>query len=202
MNDLDDEHGSMDGRVARRERNIEAVLDVALELFAEEALFPSIDDVAERSGLSLRSIYRYFAEPSELLEAAIRHDREKVAGLAHLSAIGEGPLSSRIDDFVAMRLRLYERVGPAFRATVANSVRHPRIRDAMARNRNELRQQFELQFAREVEVHKPAEREAVIAAGDVVSQLESIDFLRRHRQFSVVETEKTLRHALHALLDS
>ncbi len=200
MTDLAEEGGSIDGRVARRERNIETVLDVALAMFAEEALFPSIDDVAKRSGLSLRSIYRYFADPSELLEAAIKHDREQVAGLAHLPAIGEGPLSGRIDDFVSVRVRLYERVGPAFRATVANSAQHPRIRDEMARNRDELRRQFELQFAPEIEVHEPARREAVVAVGDVVSQLGSIDFLRRHREFSVAETERSLRTALLALL--
>ncbi|MCP4087251.1 MAG: TetR/AcrR family transcriptional regulator [Actinomycetia bacterium] len=56
-----------DGRVARRQRSIDAVLDVVLEMFTEEAMFPSIEQAATRSGLSLRSVYRYFSDPSELV---------------------------------------------------------------------------------------------------------------------------------------
>ncbi|MBT5755427.1 MAG: TetR family transcriptional regulator, partial [Acidimicrobiaceae bacterium] len=68
---MTDVEAPADGRVARRERNINSVLDVVLEMFAEESLFPTIEQVAKRSGLSLRSLYRYFADPAELLEAVI-----------------------------------------------------------------------------------------------------------------------------------
>ena len=72
MTDLDATTETTDGRVARRQRNIDAVLDVVLEMFAEDAMFPTIEQAATRSGLSLRSLYRYFADPGELLEAAIK----------------------------------------------------------------------------------------------------------------------------------
>ena len=75
MTDLDDAAEPVDGRVARRQRNIDTVLDVVLEMFAEEAMFPTIEQAATRSGLSLRSLYRYFADPAELLEAAIERGR-------------------------------------------------------------------------------------------------------------------------------
>ena len=42
------------------------VLSVVLELFAEDAMFPSMEQAANRSCLSLRSLYRYFADPGEL----------------------------------------------------------------------------------------------------------------------------------------
>ena len=150
-----DDASPTDGRVARRERNIDAVLDVVLEMFAEESLFPTMEQVAKRSGLSLRSLYRYFADPGELLEATIRRNRERTAPLAHLHAIGQGPLNARIDDFVAMRLRLYESVGPVYRATLAHAHRLPRISDQLATARDEMRQQFRHQFAPELEAHPP-----------------------------------------------
>jgi hypothetical protein len=99
-----------------------------------------------------------------------------------------------------MRVRLYERVGPTYRATVANAARHSRIRDELARTRDDLRHQLELQFAPELGARQPAERAAVVAAGDVATQLDSIDFLRRHRQLSVGATEQALRTVLLALL--
>lgn len=196
--DTDDVERAIDGRVARRERNVNAVLDVVLEMFEEEQLFPSIEQVAKRSGLSLRSLYRYFADQSELIEAAIVRNRERGAEVVRLRAIGQGPLGGRIDDFVAMRLRLYEQEGPSYRASVANAARHPRVREALARTRDDLRTQFERQFAPEVEIGRSGERLA--AAGDALTTLDAIDYLRRHRRLSVSEAEAALRAGLTALL--
>ncbi len=201
MTDLEDISTPSDGRVARRERNIEAVLDAVLEMFGEESLFPTIEQAASRSGLSLRSVYRYFADPGELLEAAIKRSFEIGLEAAHLPAIGQGPFGQRVDEFVAMRMRLIEVVGPIYRATVANAARLPAIRDELARTRNLFREQFELQFAPELSARRTSERAAALSAGDLLTQLDSIDYLRRQRQLSVVETESVLRSALHSLLD-
>ena len=200
MTDSGEIQTPIDGRAARRERNIDNVLDVVLEMFAEESLFPTIEQAAKRSGLSLRSLYRYFADPGELLEAVIKRNREVVADDVHLSSIGQGPLLTRVDDFIAMRMRLYERIGPVYRATVANAALNSRIRDELAATRNDLRAQFELQFAPELNERRRSDRVAVLSAGDVITQLESIDFLRRHRQLTVAETEDSLRIVLLAIL--
>ena len=200
MTDSGEIQTPIDGRAARRERNIDNVLDVVLEMFAEESLFPTIEQTAKRSGLSLRSLYRYFADPGELLEAVIKRNREVSADDAHLSSIDQGPLPARVDDFIAMRMRLHERIGPVYRATVANAALNSRIRDELAATRNDLRVQFELQFAPELNERKRSDRVAVLSAGDVITQLESIDFLRRHRQLTVAESEDSLRIVLLAIL--
>ncbi len=189
-----------DGRAARRQRNIDTVLDAVLEMFTEEAMFPSIEQAATRSGLSLRSVYRYFADPSELAEAAIKRHRERTQGFAHLRSIGEGPLAERVDDFVAMRLGLYGAVGAAYRATVHNAVGAPRLAREQARNRDDFRRQFELQFAPELDGRAPGERQSLLAAGDVLTQLDAIDFLHRHRGMSGEEAGEVLRTGLFALL--
>ncbi len=48
-----------------------------LEMFAEETLCPTIGQAAKGSGLSLRSLYRYFADPAGLLEAVIARSSER-----------------------------------------------------------------------------------------------------------------------------
>ena len=199
--DENDTDAPVDGRVARRERNIEAVIDCVLEMFGEESMFPTIEQAATRSGLSLRSVYRYFADPSELLEAVIKRSREKGEKVSQLHTIGEGPFAERLDAFVDMRLRLHESVGPVYRATVANAAQHSRVRSELTRNRNDLRRQFEIHFADELRARKPAEREAALSAGDLLCQLDSIDYLRRHRQFSRAEAAETLSISLRSLLD-
>ncbi len=200
MTGSDDLTESVDGRMARRQRNIDAVLDVVLEMFVEESMFPTIEQAATRSGLSLRSVYRYFADPGELLEASIKRSGEISAGLSKLHAIGEGPLEDRIEAFVRMRLRLYDGIGPMYRATMVNAPRHQRIRDELAKNRNAMREQFDLQFAPELTGRQPAGREAISSAGDLLTQLESIDYLRRHRQLSTVKAHSALTAGLAALL--
>lgn len=200
MTGSDAPSGPFDGRVLRRERNVDAVIDAVLEMFAEESLFPTIEQAAVRSGLSLRSLYRYFADPAELLEATIARSRDRGIEASHLEAIGQGTSAARIDDFVTMRIRLHDTVGPIYRATVANAARLPRIRDELTKNRNDLREQFELQFAPELSALKPAERAVALSAGDLLTQLDSIEFLRRHRSLSVAETGEVLRSTLRSLL--
>ena len=196
----DDDAGQLDGRVARRKRNVDAVLDVVLEMFGEEALFPTIEQAATRSGLSLRSLYRYFADPAELLEATIVRSRERGREAAQLHAIGEGPRDDRIDDFVASRLRLYDSVGPVYRATVANAARLPRIQDELTDTRNAFREQFAVQFKPELQAKTPKERAVALSVGDLVSQLDSVDYLRRHRGLSVPDTKRVITSTIDAAL--
>lgn len=190
----------VDGRVARRQRNLDTVLDVVLEMFAEDMMFPSIEQASKRSGLSLRSLYRYFADPGELVEAAIKRSQAQAAELTHLAHIGEGPFAERLDDFVSMRLRLYETNGSMFRATIHNAANHPRVRDEMITNRRLLRDQFELQFGPELAAMLPRERSSAVEAGNVLTQIDSIDLLRRVRNLTVAETDTILRDSLTALL--
>ncbi len=190
----------IDGRVARRQRNLDAVLDVVLEMFAEDMMFPSIEQASKRSGLSLRSLYRYFADPGELVEAAIKRSQAQAAELTHLAHIGEGPFAERLDDFVSMRLRLYEVSGSMFRATIHNAASHPRVRDELHANRRLLREQFERQFGPELAALSPRARSAAVEAGNLLTQIDSLDMLRRVRSLTVAETDAVLRDALTALL--
>lgn len=200
MTDTAEEAAQHDGRVARRERNIETVLDVVLQMFAEDMLFPTIEQASKRSGLSLRSLYRYFADPGALVEAAIKHDRRRATELTHLARIGQGPFDRRLDDFVAMRIRLHEAHGPIYRATVHNAATHSRVRDELQRNRGLLREQFELQFAPELAALAPRARVLAVEAGNLLTQLDSIDLLRRSRNLTVAETTAVLGDSLRALL--
>ncbi len=191
----------VDGRVARRERNREAVLDVVLEMFGEERLWPTIEQASKRSGLSLRSVYRYFPDAGALVEAAIRRNIEKNREFGLLPSIGQGPLGKRIDDFVAMRVRLHERLAPVYRATVHIAPNQARIREELQETRRVFRQQLELQFAPELDELGAAHRQDVGAAADILTQLDSIDLLRRYRQLTTSETEAVLRSGLSALLE-
>ena len=55
------------GRRARRERNRTAVIDAMFELIAEGKVPPPAEALAERAGVSVSSIFRYFDNLDELM---------------------------------------------------------------------------------------------------------------------------------------
>lgn len=187
-----DENGNpdltVDGRRLRRERNVAAVIGAVIEMFEEQALTPTIERAAERSGLSLRSVYRYFPDPDSLIQAAIDEMKRRSAPVAHLSAIGCGPFDERVAQFAEMRVRLYELVGPAYRACRVNAPTSVQICDDLERTRRVLTEQFELQFAREIEALPNETRSVRSTTADVMSQLDAINTLRRTRRLSVAES--------------
>ncbi|MCU0268863.1 MAG: TetR/AcrR family transcriptional regulator [Acidimicrobiales bacterium] len=189
-----------DGRAARRDRNRAAVLDAVVALFGEDDLDPSPEQVAVRSGVSLRSVYRYFEDREGLLRAAIDRQVGEVLPLLHLHAIGRGPLRRRVDELVEARLRLYEAVAPAARAARRGATTNAVLRDQVELTRRVLREQFERQFAPELDPLTPGRRDAVAAAGDALCQIETLDLYRVHRGFSVAQTRELLAEALLLLL--
>ena len=189
-----------DGRLARRDRNRLAVLDAAIELFAEGVLDPTPDDVATRVGLSARSVYRYFDDRDALLRAAIDRHLERMMPLFLIHAIGEGDLDDRIDRFVTSRLRLYEAVAAAFRASRVRGTDDEVIREQVEATRRALREQTEKHFAAELNGLETARRRARSAAVDALTQFDTLDLYRVHRGFSSSEARMLLADALHALL--
>ena len=89
MDQTTEAESRVDGRTARRDRNRLAVLDAVLELFEEGNMNPGVHEVADRSGVSLRSVYRYFEDLDELITAAIDRHLERTRPLFVIERIGE-----------------------------------------------------------------------------------------------------------------
>lgn len=194
----DGEH--VDGRVARRDRNRDAVLDTVIELFTQGTLDPGPDEVAERAGLSVRSVYRYFEDRSALLRAAIDRQQERVLPLYLIHAIGEGELDDRIERFAAARVGLHDAIAATARAARARALVNEIMRAQVEETRGRLREQVEKHFAPELDRLAAPSRRRVLAACDSLCQLESLDHLRLHHRLSSAEARTTLALALRALL--
>ena len=191
---------AIDGRTARRDRNRAAVLDAVIELFTEGEFEPNPDVVAERVGVSARSIYRYFEDHDALVRAAIDHRQEQVLPLFLIHDIGVGDLDDRIERFVDARVRLYEAIAPAARVARARASVVPIMRDQVEQARRLLTEQVQRHFATELGALDARRRRAVSGTVDALSEFEALDHLRVHRGFSPRETRNALIDALHALL--
>jgi AcrR family transcriptional regulator len=173
-----------DGRTARRDRNRDAVLDAVLDLFAEDALAPSAAQVAERSGVSLRSVYRYFEDTDALVRAAIERNLVRVRPLFLVDGLGEGPLADRVERLVASRLALHDQVGPLMRATLLHAGDNAVLAERLDTVRAMLGEQVQQMFAPELAALPAADRRGTAAVVDQVLTFESIEHLRKVRGLS------------------
>ena len=72
---------TVDGRRARRHRSRDLAVDALLDLLGEGVLRPTAQQVAERSGVSLRSIFRIFDDVETLNAAAAARQLSRVRHL-------------------------------------------------------------------------------------------------------------------------
>lgn len=190
----------LDGRRARRGRNREAVVDALLDLFRDGELSPSVATVAERSGVSLRSVFRYFDDLDEMGRIAIERHAHSVAHLFVVEDIGEGSRSERIRRLVDQRIRLYREVAPIARASLLRAPFQPVVAAGLRRRREFLREQIDRQFATELDPLEVSERFAVSAALDAMTSFETMETLHVDRGLSLSRCGTVLRGSLERLL--
>jgi AcrR family transcriptional regulator len=152
----------IDGRTRRSLRTNEAIVDATIELVEEGDLRPTAPRVAERAGVSVRSIFQHF-DDLETLHAAVAE--RFVARLAQLvvAVPTDVAFPERVTRFVRHRGQLLEAVTPIRRAA---AVHGPFSTEIMARLRDGqafLRSEVECTFAPELDALGPARSEALDA---------------------------------------
>lgn len=157
-----------DGRRARRERGRQAVVDAAFALILEGKIPPSAQDVAERAGVSVSSVFRNFDGLADLQGQALDRFRSRYSHfVAARPALG-ADLDSRIGFFVRQRVSLYEQAGPLLMLARTRALDHNAMAEAVAHNRAALAAQTQECFRAEI-----ASR-TMTAASDLVSLLDAL----------------------------
>lgn len=191
---------SRDGRHARRDRNRVAVLEATLALFREGDMQPRADRVAARAGVSLRSLYRYYPDNTQLLRAAMDHNFLSAGPFAAIPGLGEGPLDDRIERCVTTRLNLYEALDPIVVMARAAALFHDVVRARYDSGRQLLRNQIERHFAPELDPLPLAEQEATATAVDLLCQLDTMHYFLADRGLTRQAAAEAMTTGLTALL--
>jgi AcrR family transcriptional regulator len=76
---------------ADAERNRLRILDAAAELFAERGLQVSLDEVAERAGVGVGTVYRRFPDREALVDAVLESRVAEFVGIAEEAAANPDP---------------------------------------------------------------------------------------------------------------
>ena len=189
-----------DGRQLRRERNREAVVEALLDLYAEGNLKPGTEEIAARSGLSPRSLFRYFEDVDDLVGTAIERQRERAIPLVPIDATPDAPLEVKAAALVDQRFRLFGAVGNAAAVSRLRSPFQPLLADELTRNREFLRTQMEILFAPELSALGPEAAVRALAAADVLASFESRHLLCDDQRLDQDTARSAMTDALVAVL--
>jgi AcrR family transcriptional regulator len=188
-----------DGRRLRRDRNRDAVVRALLALYNEGNLDPSTEEIAARSGVSARSLFRYFDDVDDLSSAAIAQQQDDVRHLLPIAAAPELPLAERIAAVVRQRAALFEGIESV---AVVSRLRAPFqlvVADRLTEGRAFLRDQLATLFATELAALPPAVGTTRLAAADVVTSFEAWRLLRDDQRLSLAVASSAVRDSLSAL---
>lgn len=187
-----------DGRRLRRARNRVAAVEALIELYAEGHLDPSAAEIAERAGLSPRSLFRYFDDVDDLAHTAIEHHVRVIRPMIDHRISPDGPRAARIAELVELRIRFYEAVGSVGRVARRRAWSQPMIAQNLSLLRRILRRQTRDAFATELNPVSESERHRIIAAIELLTSFEGIDIASTDLGFS----HDALRAALEADVDA
>lgn len=168
---------SDDGRNARRDRNREAVALAYIDLVRAGNLRPSVAEVAERSGVSYRSVFRYFTDQLDLAQTAIGLMYRRVPSLVPLRVGPDDELEARIAGLVDQRLGLYAEVCQVARLHRSLAVVHPDVQRSLSDVRQRFRQELADLFAHELDRLDADAAADLVAIIHLTTSFESLDLL-------------------------
>ena len=194
-------NAGLDGRLARSARTRRAIVDALRALHHEGDLRPTAPRVAQRAGVSLRTVWQHFNDLETLLVEAGRRDYE--IAMHYVTPIDErSPLPTRLRELVGQRGRMFEELAPVWRAARLQEPFSPQIR----RNRDQLlvagREQLERLFAPELEQLLGDARAATLAALEVATTWSTWECLRTELGLAVADAEAAMLTLVANLLPS
>jgi len=191
----------LDGRNARAERSRAAVVDALLDLLGEGDLRPPAARIAERAGVSLRSVFQHFADIETLYGAAADRQIERLASLTRPLPV-TGTRRERLDLFVRARTRLLETIASVRRGALLLEPFSNEIAARLARGRALNRAEVERMFAPELAARPPGTRRELAAALSAAASWSTWEHLRRHQGLPRERARRVVGRMLAALLDA
>jgi AcrR family transcriptional regulator len=183
-----------DGRTLRAERTREAIIDAHMALILDGDLQPTAVRIADRAGVSLRTLWGHFKD-LEALFAAAGHKTLEIQYAGFLPVPADQPLAERVSQFCAQRVRMLEVIAGASRAAQIRLPYSPQLRRNRARHNERLRAEIEALFAAEL-----AGDETLVAALLSVTTWPAWMGLRDDLELSVDDAAAVLHRTVTALL--
>ena len=190
-----------DGRFQRSHRTRQLVLDAFLDLLNEGDLAPTSQRIAERSGVSLRTVFHHFNDMETIHDLAGQRMFQRIAAQTR-KVSADGPVGRRIDAFIDSRIavnRMMHNVSSAARLREPFSPVLQRNRDHLVRLGD---REIRTVLSRELSPLPPAAQDALVAAIAMVGNWPSWYSLTEELGVAPAVAENVLRASVRALLSS
>lgn len=165
----------------------------------EGELRPTAPRVAERAGVSVRSVFQHFDDLPSLHIAVTERIAERVSVLLH-PVDSAMPFDQRLAAFVRYRSALLEAITPFQRAAQVHGPFSPEIRQAVRAATGYLRSEVVRAFQPELDRVPEPERREVLDGLAIVLSWSSWDALRSDDDRSVEEAAAVTSRLVRALL--
>lgn len=188
----------IDGRRARGLRTRDAIISALLDLIAGGDVAPTAQRIADRAGVSVRSVYQHFADVEGLYADAAARTYEWVRETAKDVDPALG-VEERVDAFVENRSSTLEALLAFHRAVRLMEPTSDRVRNYRLAMEKWEKDRVGKVFAPELRAMDSPQRSAVLAGIDVLSSADSWDHLRRNGQ-SARAARQVLRSGILCLI--
>jgi AcrR family transcriptional regulator len=183
--------GPEDGRTRRRLNSFERAVDAFLDLVESGNDAPTAQQIAERSGISVRTVFRLTEDIESLHAAGILRQMERTAHL-YVALPKSGPLATRMRMLVKNRVDVFETIAPVRRFAERMAPTSARITEGLELHHLVLRTQVAEVFERELK-EKPRHRRATaLDAIDVAASWENWELLRQGKGLSVTSAARVM----------
>lgn len=197
-----DAAAAIDGRADRLMRSRLAFCDACLDLVQEGVLQPSADQIADRAGLSRRSIFYHFKDLAELYDAVVEAGMQRCAPL--VEEIPRAlPLGERVARLAELRAKFFEATTPFARALTAQVLVGTAREQAWRVSKQALdaqRDDVASLFAGELGGLPASERAETLDALAAAASPATWEYLRSGRGLSLPRARAVVARTLTALL--
>ena len=180
-----------DGRTRRRLNSFERAVDAFLDLIESGNDAPTAQQIAERSGISVRTVFRLTEDIESLHAAGILRQMERTAHL-YITLPKTGPLATRLRMLVKNRVDVFETIAPVRRFADRMASTSPPIAEGLELHHLVLRTQVAEVFERELKAKPRHRRATALDAIDVAASWENWELLRQGKGLSVTSAARVM----------
>jgi AcrR family transcriptional regulator len=189
----------VDGRTARALRTREAIVDACIGLVNEGVYKPTAPRIAERAGVSVRSVFQHFDDLESLFAMVAERAVGQLAGLFE-PIDAELPLADRVRRFASERHALLEAMTPIRRAAAVHAPFSKEIQSRLEAGHDFLRNEVARVFAPELEGAPAGERQDLLDVLDTLASWPTWENLRTVNGRSPAASEALLIRMLRSAL--
>lgn len=128
----------IDGRTRRAARSRAAIVEALFALVGEGTPLPTAQQVADRAGVGIRTVFRHFSDMERLFAEVSQRVRAEIQPLLR-GRPPAGPVEARLRELAARRARLYERILPYRRSTQVQRAGSPYLEAQLRSDQRALR---------------------------------------------------------------